>query len=107
MLYARALLYYNSGAPAGAEGARGRSTIAIEIGNPSSRENLDVTFVRPSLVPRRSPPLSGEREGHVRAWERVGVPAGERLVKNGKSTPEFHVFTPVFNSIFWGSDSKH
>ena len=33
-----------------------------------------------SLVPRRSPPLSGEREGHVRAWERVGVPAGERLV---------------------------
>ena len=31
-----------------------------------------------SLVPRRSPPLSGEREGHVRAWERVGVPAGER-----------------------------
>ena len=34
-----------SGAPAGAEGARGRSTIAIEIGNPSSRENLDVTSV--------------------------------------------------------------
>ena len=29
-----------------------------------------------SLFPRRSPPLSGEREGHVRAWERVGVPAG-------------------------------
>ena len=26
-----------------------------------------------SLVPRRSPPLSGEREVHVRAWERVGV----------------------------------
>ena len=38
-----------SGAPAGAEGARGRSTIAIEIGNPSSRENLDVTSVRPSV----------------------------------------------------------
>ena len=35
-----------SGAPAGAEGARVRSTIAIEIGNPSSRENLDVTSVR-------------------------------------------------------------
>ena len=35
-----------SGALAGAEGARGRSTIAIEIGNPSSRENLDVTSVR-------------------------------------------------------------
>ena len=42
---------YNSGAPAGAEGARGRSTIAIEIGNPSSRENLDVTSVRPSVRP--------------------------------------------------------
>ena len=28
-------------------GARGRSTIPIEIGNPSSRENLDVTSVRP------------------------------------------------------------
>ena len=26
-----------------------RSTIAIEIGNPSSRENLDVTSVRPSV----------------------------------------------------------
>ena len=39
--------YVFSGAPAGAEGARGRSTIAIEIGNPSSRENLDVTSVRP------------------------------------------------------------
>ena len=36
-----------SGAPAGAEGARGQSSIAIEIGNPSSRENLDVTSVRP------------------------------------------------------------
>ena len=44
--------YHNySGAPAGAEGARGRSTIAIEIGNPSSRENLDVTSVRPSVRP--------------------------------------------------------
>ena len=41
------IFLYNSGAPAGAEGARGRSTIAIEIGNPSSRENLDVTSVRP------------------------------------------------------------
>ena len=38
--------YSSSGAPAGAFGARGRSTIAIEIGNPSSRENLDVTSVR-------------------------------------------------------------
>ena len=28
-------------------------------------------------------------------------------MNNGKSTPEFHVFTPVFNSIFWGSDDKH
>ena len=28
-----------------------RSTIAIEIGNPSSRENLDVTSVRPSVRP--------------------------------------------------------
>ena len=34
-----------SGAPAGAFGARGRSTIAVEIDNPSSRENLDVTSV--------------------------------------------------------------
>ena len=45
------LLCIFSGAPAGAEGARGRSTIAIEIGNPSSRENLDVTSVRPSVRP--------------------------------------------------------
>ena len=45
------LYKHYSGAPAGAEGARGRSTIAIEIGNPSSRENLDVTSVRTSVRP--------------------------------------------------------
>ena len=43
----------------------------------------------------------------MRAWERVGVPAGERPADNCKSTPEFQHFTPVFNSIFLGSDSKH
>ena len=34
---------------------------------------FEVVSVFSSLVPRRSPPLSGEREVHVRAWERVGV----------------------------------
>ena len=40
-----------------------------------------------SLVPRRSPPLTGEREIHVRAWERVGVPAQGQSVTSRNYAP--------------------
>ena len=40
-------LWNCSGAPAGAEGARGRSSIPIEFGKPSRQENLVVARVRP------------------------------------------------------------
>ena len=32
---------------------------------------------------------------------------GERLGKNAKTTPEFHVFVPDFNPIFLPSESRH
>ena len=38
-------------------------------------------LLKSSLVPRRCPPLSGEREAYVRAWERVGVPVSFGDVK--------------------------
>ena len=47
-----------------------------------------------SLIPRHSPPLSGEREVHVGAWERVGVPFSD-VTKfraksiSGKGTPGY------------------
>ena len=41
----------NSGAPARAEGACVRSIHSHIIGNPSSRENLDVTYVRTYVRP--------------------------------------------------------
>ena len=39
-----------------------------------------------SLVPWRSPPLSGEREVQVKAWERVGVRWRSRRVLFGDVT---------------------
>ena len=65
----------------------------------------------PSLVPRRSRPLTGERKVRTRAWEPVcvvaGDKAGERLGDNAKSTPEYVENVPVFNSIFLSYKSLH
>ena len=36
---------------------------------------IDPHSLAPSLVSRRSPPISGDCEVHVRTWERVGVSA--------------------------------